>query len=107
MSPQLKKKSDEKEEPKSFIPFEKGQVVCDLKIVKIDLTSDRGIGFRQALRRDVVEVGVKGEKVLIPNAIVKDPRTGKVVWQDYVHQMSLEDFQRMVTLKKTAQANVE
>lgn len=88
-------------------PFKEGEVVCDLKIVSVDLKAGRGIGFKQAVRRDVVEVNEKGERRLIPHAILKEPRTGKVVWGDLVRQMSVEDFRAMVKLRKTTQPEVE
>jgi len=93
-------------EPKTSIPFKEGQVVCDIKVVGINLEHDRSVRFVYARREDVVRIGQKGEKVLIPKSIIRDPQ-GKVLWDDYVHCMTLGDFQNMIDLRKTAQAEVE
>ena len=105
----IKEFADEEKpiKPQASFPFKVSQVVCDMKVVEVHPGSERAIHFVRAERKDIVKVGDKGEKVLIPKAVVREPLTQKVIWGTEVYSMSLEDFQNMVNLKKEVQSEVE
>ena len=95
------------EEPKFSCPFKKGEIYSDMKIVDIVPDSVRPVHFKLAKRGEITSRTGKNEVVAATNAVMKDPLTGKVIWDDYIHMMTVEDFAVQLELKRKTQKDVE
>lgn len=93
MKAEAEKTGSEKVEP--AIPFKEGQIICDIKIMKINPNGYKPIEFVTA-KRDTeggITRGKDGKLVRTPATgnIIRD-QWGQVIWSDEIRLMTLDDF---------------
>ncbi len=89
----------ENDENKNPIPYKKGQIIWDVKIVDIVPDNPRCIRYVFAKRDRTGKIGMgrDGKMVLLRGTgnLVKD-YNGKMIWDEEVHSMTLEDFKSFI-----------
>lgn len=97
----------EPEETVASCPYKKGQVLCDVKIVEINHESARPVHYLVAKRGRIEKNGLVISADGGDAPILKNPITHKVVWDEYIHMMTVADFASMVEGKRKVQGDVE
>jgi hypothetical protein len=79
-------------EKEAKIPYTKGEVLIDVKIVEIQPDKDRSIGFVYA-KREPISTAVEYEKMEKGGRVIGL----KPIWEEYVHWMTPSDFDNFLT----------